>query len=98
MSTAIVSPVARVSYFPYRTSIYGRQTLTLRVLSVVVFMQQVLPTLNQITEINPKDRVLEFTQQAGDIVLLPDNWGHATLNIESSIGAVFIFEYCDGSL
>lgn len=44
------------------------------------------------------DQVLQFTQQAGDIVLLPDNWGHATLNSEASIGAVFIFDYCDSGM
>lgn len=62
-----------------------------------VFMQHVLPGL-RCDEGACHDKVWEFTQRAGDIVFLPDNWGHATLNVEASIGAVFIFQYCDGSL
>jgi hypothetical protein len=43
-------------------------------------------------------RVYQFTQHAGDVVLLPDNWGHATLNLEASLGAAFIFDYCDSAM
>ena len=60
-------------------------------------MQTTLPTLDTNYEGSP-DQVFEFTQYAGDIVMIPDNWGHATLNLEASIGAAFIFEYCDGGL
>jgi hypothetical protein len=31
----------------------------------------------------------EFVQEAGDIVLLPDYWGHGTLNLEASVGIAF---------
>merc|ERR1712224_1045390 len=34
---------------------------------------------------------MEFTQEAGDLVLLPDYWGHGTLNIETSVGIAFEF-------
>eukprot|EP00750_Incisomonas_marina_P008421 INCI15468.1.p1 GENE.INCI15468.1~~INCI15468.1.p1 ORF type:complete len:859 (-),score=137.95 INCI15468.1:123-2699(-) len=34
---------------------------------------------------------LEFVQEAGDIVLLPDYWGHGTLNLETSVGIAFEF-------
>ena len=32
---------------------------------------------------------LQCTQQAGDIVFVPKNWGHATLNIRQSIGLAY---------
>jgi hypothetical protein len=43
-----------------------------------------------------EERVWQFTQYAGDLVVLPDNWGHATVNVEASVGAAYIFDYCDG--
>ena len=37
--------------------------------------------------------IVEFTQEAEDLVLLPNFWSHATLNLEASIGYAFEFEY-----
>jgi hypothetical protein len=34
---------------------------------------------------------LEFVQEAGDIMLLPDYWGHGTLNLETTVGIAFEF-------
>mmetsp|Transcript_11670 Transcript_11670/g.17424 ORF Transcript_11670/g.17424 Transcript_11670/m.17424 type:complete len:242 (+) Transcript_11670:469-1194(+) len=33
-----------------------------------------------------KDKPLEFVQKAGDVVYLPSNWKHATLNLGEAIG------------
>ena len=43
---------------------------------------------------NATDRNLhpiEFVQEAGDIVLVPDYWGHGTLNLEATAGIAFEF-------
>ena len=32
---------------------------------------------------------IQCTQQAGDIIFVPRNWGHATLNIQQSIGLAY---------
>jgi hypothetical protein len=37
--------------------------------------------------------VLECTQEAGDVVFVPDGWGHATLNLAESIGWAQEFGY-----
>ena len=37
--------------------------------------------------------IMEFTQEAEDLVLLPNFWSHATLNLEASVGFAFEFEY-----
>ena len=39
------------------------------------------------------DSVVEFVQEAEDLVLLPNFWSHATLNLEASVGFAFEFEY-----
>jgi hypothetical protein len=40
----------------------------------------------------------EFTQHAGDLVFLPDFWGHATLNLETSVGMALEMEnFNDGA-
>ena len=30
--------------------------------------------------------IIEFTQEAGEVVYVPDNWAHAVINLEPSIG------------
>ena len=35
-----------------------------------------------------KHRVLECTQQAGDLMYVPSNWLHGLVNVENSIGVV----------
>ena len=38
-------------------------------------------------------QVFHFTQNSGDVLLVPKGWGHATLNIETSIGIAFEISY-----
>ena len=40
-----------------------------------------------------KHKLLECTQKPDDLFLLPDSWGHVTLNVEASIGVAYEFEY-----
>lgn len=40
-----------------------------------------------------KADVLECTQHADDLILVPDSWGHVTLNVEACIGVAYEFEY-----
>lgn len=35
--------------------------------------------------------LLECTQHADDLMLVPDSWAHATLNVEASIGVRLSF-------
>jgi hypothetical protein len=37
--------------------------------------------------------LLECEQLAGDVLFVPDSWGHATLNIEASIGVAYEFSH-----
>jgi hypothetical protein len=51
-----------------------------------------MPALEFFTEILPKmsersEQLYEFIQEAGEIVYIPDHWGHAVLNLEPSVGA-----------
>ena len=34
-------------------------------------------------------RMLEVIQEAGDIVFVPEGWGHAILNLEDSIAVAY---------
>ena len=36
-----------------------------------------------------QSRVLECVQQPGDLIFVPTSWGHAVLNLQTSIGAAF---------
>ena len=38
-------------------------------------------------------RVYECVQHAGDVLVLPDLWGHLTLNLDVSVGLAQEFEY-----
>ena len=38
---------------------------------------------------------MECVQEAGDLLLVPNFWGHATLNIETSIGTAFEFRFLE---
>ena len=38
---------------------------------------------------------MECVQEAGDLLLVPNWWGHATINIETSIGTAFEFRYLE---
>eukprot|EP00729_Bicosta_minor_P007432 gene7432-22514_t len=53
-------------------------------------VSQNMPALEWFRTHLPKLRnagmVVEFVQEAGEVVLVPDNWGHAVLNLEPSIG------------
>lgn len=37
--------------------------------------------------------VLECVQESGDVLFVPEAWGHATLNLAESIGAASEFEW-----
>lgn len=67
---------------PYNGTIYS-------VKPSINFFQDDLPTLQK-SEIDGIVSLLHFTQHSGDIVVLPREWGHATVNIESSIGTLFL--------
>ena len=56
------------------------------------FFTQDLPVLEEAAS-RGDGEVFHFTQHSGDIVVLPREWGHATLNIESSIGLAYEFIY-----
>ena len=38
---------------------------------------------------------LECMQNAGDVLYIPSGWGHATINIDESIGFAVEFELLD---
>jgi hypothetical protein len=38
---------------------------------------------------DPNMTMIECVQDAGDIVIVPTFWGHATLNVEPAIGVAF---------
>ncbi len=38
---------------------------------------------------DPNTTMLECVQEAGDIVIVPTFWGHATLNVEPTIGVAY---------
>ena len=38
---------------------------------------------------------LECIQEAGDLLVVPSMWGHATINIETSIGMAFEFTFLE---
>jgi len=40
-----------------------------------------------------REQLLECTQHADDLFLVPDSWGHVTLNVEATIGVAYEFEY-----
>jgi hypothetical protein len=40
-----------------------------------------------------QNQVVHFTQNSGDILCVPKGWGHATLNIKTSIGIAFEFSH-----
>jgi hypothetical protein len=48
----------------------------------VEFFTDVLPIMTKRNE-----QIYEFIQEAGEIVFVPDQWGHAVLNLEPSVGA-----------
>ena len=33
-----------------------------------------------------KGHLIEFTQEEGEVVYVPDNWAHAVLNLEPCVG------------
>jgi hypothetical protein len=37
--------------------------------------------------------VYECEQRAGDVIVLPDLWGHVTLNLQTSVGVAQEFAY-----
>lgn len=37
-------------------------------------------------ELSQSDKLIECTQQAGDVLYVPAGWGHATLNWQESVG------------
>jgi len=39
--------------------------------------------------------LLECTQRAGDVILVPDKWGHATVNVRESIGVALELQALD---
>ena len=39
-----------------------------------------------------EDRPMECVQEAGDVLVLPDAWGHLTYNVRSSIGIAQEFD------
>ena len=36
--------------------------------------------------------VYEFIQEAGDVVLIPNQWSHTVLNLEESLGITLVFD------
>ena len=40
-----------------------------------------------------REHLLECTQHADDLIMVPDSWGHVTLNVEACIGVAYEFEY-----
>jgi hypothetical protein len=46
------------------------------------FFTDILPTMTKRNE-----EIYEFIQEEGEIVFVPDHWGHAVLNLEPSVGA-----------
>eukprot|EP00750_Incisomonas_marina_P015165 INCI18102.2.p1 GENE.INCI18102.2~~INCI18102.2.p1 ORF type:complete len:951 (-),score=161.33 INCI18102.2:836-3688(-) len=46
-----------------------------------------------VPEMEALGQVLHFTQNSGDILCVPKGWGHATLNIQTSIGIAFEFSH-----
>jgi hypothetical protein len=57
-----------------------------------------LPANELLAELSDRDgnsgsRPLECEQRAGDVLFLPDKWGHATLNVQTSIGLAYEFDH-----
>lgn len=48
--------------------------------------------------VNQKGRLplYECVQQPGDVIFVPNGWGHQTLNIQTSIGSAFELFWRDG--
>ena len=44
-------------------------------------------------ELQDDASVLECVQTSGDILFVPFTWAHSTLNVETSVGIAYEFDY-----
>lgn len=44
-------------------------------------------------ELQDDASVLECVQTSGDILFVPFSWAHSTLNVETSVGIAYEFDY-----
>ena len=57
---------------------------------LIWFNRQIMENLST-NDPSDTSGIFECIQQEGDVLFVPESWGHATLNIEASIGVAFEF-------